>query len=1120
MRYKLASPKGLPDSAGLAQLKARVDAARSGHAEGPGLEGEVIAADLLALGTAYHFRGMDGAAVEVLEDLLARRNEPRAFQYLAVSYERLCRYQEAVGTHRRALECWPGQAFHLGHLGRLLCLMGRDEDAMKALKAARKAAPFDAHVRARLASVRSRVRPDDLDDTDRRPTYGVIVLLGDRANLGTYQTLLESLYRRLHRLVLVVADTGEPGDTAGGDGGIAVKAWMKRHPGVQLASHAPARHRRPDRTRGWLHRSAAGDELGGWIRRQDADLMLVCLDRTAPSFVEPYIRAADAIGHLLCGLSTSGEPTPLDWQLGRAVPRLRCVAGDAAAAGELVSVAGNALVVQGDPALERFYRPRPDKSERQLFDQLFPALAAGTFVLYLADPAREPLDELMRAGSLASRLRQSERLDLRRLRVVYRSAMPARFPGRYPLPDNLVIWPRPEASQDTNTAAMLRVGIHRAFAVLSPAAGTVVPAALAGRPAIALATGGEPARAETPCGGAMYRCGSLGEAVYLLGQIADGCDPAAAARATLAERGGPDRLGRFDSIGAVLARAVELLAGGEAPERLAIRLTGEIGDSAPAGSEAMPGADAGSALLRWLQGHGVAGPASGPAAGGLIAQLLGGAGDAETRLQSALLVKAAHPDLSVCLVDFEDRFEQTERALRAAFPQARIANAVSDPPQAGIRSFDFVYALADRLRELVPDPPAAAFAQPDLCLLPAQQVAGMAACLAGWPVRFLGLAIAAGVPGEERQAATLRALRRWFRLSDPAELPGGRHRLVAAVSRPEAIRQLSGDTAAVELPRALRRPGVSIGLVVYNGAAGLPEALDSILAQTHWDFEVIVVDNGSTDATLEIARSYADRDPRVILYPRRKNVGAVGNFRLALSLATSEYFCWASDHDVYDRVWLERMLAALEERPDAVLAYPYFGMIDDRGARIGDHLVRFDTAGRNIACRMRMVTGRMRGSGSKVYGLYRRAALDRVRVRTTVWWDRLFLQELAAVGAFVQVPEVLWWRRYKGILRDRIPAPEAGKFGAIPPGLSTRETVVRQLAISFEDGRPPFLMRPATLANAVLFLVDLVLAPPGRRGMDLRMLPLAVRNAVDAVVRTRAFVPAEFRALWQHLTGR
>ena len=250
-------------------------------------------------------------------------------------------------------------------------------------------------------------------------------------------------------------------------------------------------------------------------------------------------------------------------------------------------------------------------------------------------------------------------------------------------------------------------------------------------------------------------------------------------------------------------------------------------------------------------------------------------------------------------------------------------------------------------------------------------------------------------------------------------------------------------------------------------------------------------------------------------------MGAVGNFRYALSLARGRYFCWASDHDLYDRVWLERMVAALESRPNAALAYPYFGMIDDRGVRVGDHLTRFDTSGRGIAQRMRLVTDRMRGSGSKVYGLYRRAALERVRVRTTVWWDRLFLLELAAVGEFVQVNEVLWWRRYKGVRRQAIEPPEVGKFGLIPTPLTTTETVIRQLAISFEDGRAPFLMRLATLANAALLIWDVALAPPGRRaGASLAMLPLAIRSAYRAMVRTKAFIPAEFEALRQHVLGR
>ncbi len=58
-------------------------------------------------------------------------------------------------------------------------------------------------------------------------------------------------------------------------------------------------------------------------------------------------------------------------------------------------------------------------------------------------------------------------------------------------------------------------------------------------------------------------------------------------------------------------------------------------------------------------------------------------------------------------------------------------------------------------------------------------------------------------------------------------------------------------------------PCVSIGLPVYNGENYLAEALDSLLAQTFADFELVISDNGSTDRTQAICRSYADRDDRI-----------------------------------------------------------------------------------------------------------------------------------------------------------------------------------------------------------------------------------------------------------------
>lgn len=468
MRYKLTRPKDLPDAAGLAFLEIQVEIYRKMRGNRPTYSGlirnEALRA-LLTLGTAYHFRGEDAKAIEVLEEFVADQDKVSGFQYLAVSYERLHRYDEAEAAHRRALERSRTNAFHLGHLGRLLCLQGREEEALEVLKAGQKAAPHDPHIRARLASVRSRISPDDFDEALHRPTYTIIVVLGDRSNFSNCQTLLEHLYRRMHKLVLVVdADDTTKRINPRGDGRLDLKAWVKRHPGIDITDHAYIHQRRLDglskmaarayaATDGWPWIAQVSHELRGWSLKMAADLVLVCLDRTDPIFAEPYIHAAGDAGYLVCGIGTSERPSPLEQRLGRSFPRIRCVPGATPPDGRMIFKADdNAIVVRGDLALEPAYRPLPRKSDLRLFDRLFPTLVGAGFVLYMADPATPPQDELLRAGALAARLRQSGRLDQRRLAVVYRSAMPASLPVQYALPENLVLWPRPDSSQEIGRA--------------------------------------------------------------------------------------------------------------------------------------------------------------------------------------------------------------------------------------------------------------------------------------------------------------------------------------------------------------------------------------------------------------------------------------------------------------------------------------------------------------------------------------------------------------------------------------------------------------------------------------------------------------------------------------------
>jgi glycosyltransferase involved in cell wall biosynthesis len=97
-----------------------------------------------------------------------------------------------------------------------------------------------------------------------------------------------------------------------------------------------------------------------------------------------------------------------------------------------------------------------------------------------------------------------------------------------------------------------------------------------------------------------------------------------------------------------------------------------------------------------------------------------------------------------------------------------------------------------------------------------------------------------------------------------------------------------------------RRVRVSIGLPVYNGERFLRNSLDSILAQTFTDFELIISDNASTDGTRTICEAYARQDRRIRYVRQVQTVPIMDNFVSVLELARGECFMWATHDDYYE----------------------------------------------------------------------------------------------------------------------------------------------------------------------------------------------------------------------------
>lgn len=119
-------------------------------------------------------------------------------------------------------------------------------------------------------------------------------------------------------------------------------------------------------------------------------------------------------------------------------------------------------------------------------------------------------------------------------------------------------------------------------------------------------------------------------------------------------------------------------------------------------------------------------------------------------------------------------------------------------------------------------------------------------------------------------------------------------------------------------PAQLGCPTVSVGVPVYNGASSLRAALDSLLAQTFSDFELIISDNASTDGTEAICREYAARDSRVRYVRQATNIGSAANFKYLLEQAHGEYFMWAAGDDRRSSDFIEVNFKFLTAQPDYV----------------------------------------------------------------------------------------------------------------------------------------------------------------------------------------------------------
>jgi hypothetical protein len=270
-------------------------------------------------------------------------------------------------------------------------------------------------------------------------------------------------------------------------------------------------------------------------------------------------------------------------------------------------------------------------------------------------------------------------------------------------------------------------------------------------------------------------------------------------------------------------------------------------------------------------------------------------------------------------------------------------------------------------------------------------------------------------------------------------------------------------------------PRITVCLPTYNRAGYLSQCLGSILAQTFSDFEVVVSDNCSSDATSEIIGAL--RDPRVRYVRNPSNIGVFPNMNQCLEQARGEYICVVHDDDLYEPRFLECEVEMLDRHPSAAFVHCATYEIDEESRRrrvvraypqnrllAGKaEFVRY-LGGHNVCCSTVMVRG----------DLYRKIGGFDTSLLCSDWlmWLRLCLEGDVAYVAEPQaslrihksalssgIDAARWCREFLAVVQRGLSIAET----ACPSVLTNRAKMVKRAATS--QGRRFFISAVAAMCE-------------------------------------------------------
>lgn len=251
-------------------------------------------------------------------------------------------------------------------------------------------------------------------------------------------------------------------------------------------------------------------------------------------------------------------------------------------------------------------------------------------------------------------------------------------------------------------------------------------------------------------------------------------------------------------------------------------------------------------------------------------------------------------------------------------------------------------------------------------------------------------------------------------------------------------------------------PRVSMVMPVHNGARWLVDAIDSVLAQDFGDFELILVNDASRDASPAIMAEAASRDPRVRFVDLDTNVGLPAALNHGFAVARGVLHSWTSDDNLLRPQMLARLVATLDAHPDADVVHADFTLIDEAGTDLGrsrvgpiERLLHGNNVGACFLYRAR-VTEALGGYDTQLFGVE----------------DYDFWLRAAQRFRFVALPEDLYlYRKHGGSLTSQ----RAAQIQAL-----TAQIVERAMPAALAPAKRSEILLGLALRSQLSWRLDLV----------------------------------------------